>query len=643
MTEGAGMGYKGLLHVLKLEHTDVTGSSRRRYAAFMVVALLLSGGVMRGEMAERQTVQVESAGFVIRGADSSLAGEAPLVLVPWVTNGVSRPLPFNQSAVKQDTAPALQGPDPAIPYFTVRFALPIPPDNDTNLTGALAGLDPAVLAHNHSPGFEILPNGDALAVYFSAKNSRGASESDGSTCFVQARLRYGAEEWDPPELFFDFKGLNEQSGLLWRDGQTVRFFGGGRGVSPWVPFKMAGSTNNGASWTLTLPLLDQPAADFTAQPIVNAFRGRGGAMFMAMDAAKDESFLWRSDDGGVHWRDSGGRTGARHSSIISLGENGPLLSLGGKNNSVNGWTPMNRSTDWGASWSSNEASAFPALGGNQRPCLIRLANGHLCYVTDAYHRKSGKSPEGWAYGKGAFVAVSTNNGVAWRIKALPVQLPHEADRQYGTLGYATVRQAPNGVLHVLTTMTHPCLHYEFNEAWVFSDAGDIVPETGGGTVRKYRENYPDGKRRATWSARICANGRYLLDGRERTYYPNGRKEHEVRYVNGRKTGVETFWSPEGVRLWSWTHDSKRNTSTWIQYWANGRKRIESSWNTWPRARDLDRRFFGLVADGPVYHWNRDGSREGTHTYGFTDGVLTGALPVPPDPPALQAGGKEDKP
>jgi hypothetical protein len=399
-----------------------------------------------------------------------------------------------------------------------------------------------------------------------------------------------------------------------------------------VPFKMATSTNNGATWTLTLPLLEQPATDFTAQPVVNAFRGPGGAIFFAMDAAEDGSLLWRSDDDGVHWRDTGGRTGARHSTIIPLSENGPLLSLGGKNNSVNGWTPMSRSADWGASWSSNEASAFPALGGNQRPCLIRLANGHLCYVTDSYNRKSGKSPEGWAYGKGCFVAVSTNNGAAWRIKELPVELPHEADRNHGTLGYATVRQAPNGVIHVLTTMTHPCLHYEFNEAWVFSDAGDLAPETGGGKVTKYRENYPDGRKRATWSARICAHGRYLLDGRERTYHPNGRKEHEVRYVNGRKTGVETFWLPDGTRLWTWQHDLKQHTSTWTHYWPKGRKRIESQWDTKPRARDLDRSFMGLVADGPARRWNPDGTPAGACQ--FTNGV-----PVTPPPPA---GGKEDQ-
>jgi sulfatase-modifying factor enzyme 1 len=108
----------------------------------------------------------------------------------------SAPL-FTQSAIKQSPEPALQGPNPKVPYFTVRFALPVPPEDDVQLTGPLAGVDPAVMAHQHSPGFEILPNGDALAIYFSAKDSKGASESDAGTRFVQARLRCGAEEWDP--------------------------------------------------------------------------------------------------------------------------------------------------------------------------------------------------------------------------------------------------------------------------------------------------------------------------------------------------------------------------------------------------------------------------------------------------------------
>ena len=120
-------------------------------------------------------------------------------------------LPFVQSAVRQNAGVVTLGPDKDVPYFTVRFALPIPPSYTPTETAALTGLDFGVYHHNHSPGFEVLDNGDALAVYFSTP--RGKAEADTATTWVQARLRYGAEEWDMPELFFTTQGANDQSGL----------------------------------------------------------------------------------------------------------------------------------------------------------------------------------------------------------------------------------------------------------------------------------------------------------------------------------------------------------------------------------------------------------------------------------------------
>ena len=112
-----------------------------------------------------------------------------------------------------------------IPYFTVDFAMPIPPENETNNFAGLTGIDSNVFTHNHSPGFDVLPNGDALAIYFSTPP--GQSESATTTTFVQARLRYGSLEWDMPELFFDFKNLNDQSGLLWKAMETRYGFSAG--------------------------------------------------------------------------------------------------------------------------------------------------------------------------------------------------------------------------------------------------------------------------------------------------------------------------------------------------------------------------------------------------------------------------------
>jgi hypothetical protein len=240
--------------------------------------------------------------------------------------------------------------------------------------------------------------------------------------------------------------------------------------------------------------------------------------------------------------------------------------------------------------------------------MIRLADGNLFFASDAFLNKANRPPpEGWKYGNDCFVAISKDNGASWHIKTLPVELPNYQRGTNGTLGYVTARQAPNGVIHILTTVTQPCLHYELNEAWVFSDAGDIAPETSGGTVKKFSEKYPNGKTRSQWSARVTPGGRYLLDGKETDFYESSDKQHEVTYVNGRKTGTETFWSAEGKVLWSWEHDLKNNRAVWTQYWPNGKKKSESAWNTKSQARDLKRSFFGLVADGLAQQWAEDGT------------------------------------
>jgi len=562
-----------------------------------------------------ETVRVRAAGFELGAEKFIFDGTNHFTLAIDSSNLVA--LPFSQSAVKQSEAPAQLGPNSKKPYFTVRFALPIPPENGTNLDAAIAGIDPMVFTHNHSPGFEILPNGDALAIYFSTPP--GLAEADPATSFIQARLRYGSEDWDLPELFFKTENYNDQSGLLWNDNGTIRFFGGGRKISDLIPFREATSTNNGATWSLSLPQLDKPAEKYEAQPITSVFRGADGAMYFAMDGNGAHSFLWRSADDGVRWQQLEGRTGGRHSAIVPLDDKGDLLSIGGKNAAVNGWSPQNTSTNFGASWSESVASPFPPLGSAQRPSLIKLADGNLFFVSDAFlHKIVRPPPTNWNYGNGCFVAISTNNGETWRIKPLPVQLPNHERGTNGTLGYVTARQAPNGVIHILSTETQPCLHYELNEAWIWSDAGDVAPENSGGKIKLFTEKYPNGKIRSQWRARICPDGRYLLDGKETDFYESGAKQHEATYQNGRKIGAENFWSPSGDKIWNWERHSN-NTGVWTQFWSNGRKKIESTWNTKPEARDLKRSFFGLVADGPVKQWNEDGSLK--FSGNFSNGVL----------------------
>ena len=551
---------------------------------------------------------------------------------------VSSPLPFNQAAIKQSTVPALQGPDPSKPYFTVRFALPNPPANDGNMYGALLGLDPAAVDHNHSPALEVMPNGDVLAIWFSGP---GSHEGGPHMRLIQARLRYGAEEWDMPELLLRIRGKNPNANddvgpCLWREGNTNWLFTSwDRDVRDhqylqhnYGRFRVTTSTDNGATWNMVVPeptFKPTPSTGSSAsQPVTNAFRAPNGDMYLVCDGQDGDptSMLWRSPDNGLTWYDQGGRTGTRHTTIVPLDDTGRLLAVGGKDTQIRGFMPTSISNDWGKTWEEGTRSAFPSMGVNQRPSAIRLASGNIVMVGDAAsvyppHR----TPRDWQKGRAPYVALSSDNGANWTIKELPVALPHKC-RGNLTLGYSTVRQAPNGVIHILATMTIPGLHYELNEAWILdSIAGDIIPENRGGKIKSYSEKYPDGRIKATWKARICPNGRYLLDGLETHYYENGKKQREVSWVSGRRNGEETLWGPDGKRIWSWNHDLANNLSTWTHWWSNGNKRVESQWNTNPSPQDLPTRHFrGLLAHGTAKQYDVNGKEVGAVT--FKNGVRT---------------------
>ena len=189
-------------------------------------------------------------------------------------------------------------------------------------------------------------------------------------------------------------GANDQSALLWQDGSRLWFFGGGRDISPYIPFRMAASDDNGATWTFSVPQILKSMERVTAQPISNAFRDPQGRIYITMDGKGSESLLWRSSDNGITWEDMGGRTSTRHSTIVPLDDKGTLLSLGGKNADINGWNPQNISYDWGATWEAPTASPLPPLGTAQRPSMIRLKSGVLLVV--GLSCPSQKSTRRWA-------------------------------------------------------------------------------------------------------------------------------------------------------------------------------------------------------------------------------------------------------
>ncbi len=539
----------------------------------------------------------------------------------------TRPLPvqppFPLDAVLPPTGFETQGPPADRPYFRSRPLMPIPPEGDVGGGIAAAGLSEAVMAHIHSGGVAVLPNGDLLEVSFAS--SGRDTEYEANTTMVVTRLRHGTEQWDMPELFYDLADLNDQSALLWNEHGRVWFFGGGRYFGD-VPFKFSQSEDSGATWTpLALPRITRRAGFVEAQPITSVFRsGPAQTLYFGSDAAGGSSMLWASPDNGSTWFDTGGRTAGRHTAFIPL-RDGRILGMGGKNTDIEGFMPRVFSADGGRTWSKPEKSPFPALGSNQRPVLLRLASGRLFFAGDFQLLRPKQPLTEPEEKRGSYVALSDDDGRTWHIKKLALAQPHEtralrppptdrdrADHDYSTLGYAMAAQGPNGVIHLLTSMNHPSRHFEMNEAWILSDsAGEAnqVPAGGPGEPAHHEERFPNGGLKAAWTSRVGSNDDYVLDGPARWYYPTGARHYEVVYDFGRKIGRETLWSRDGAMIWSWDHP-RDGLEVWTHYWDNGRPKAESSWRR-------------LRAEGVATHW--DPSGRVTARFTFRDGALVAAV------------------
>jgi formylglycine-generating enzyme required for sulfatase activity len=513
-----------------------------------------------------------------RVVEAPLPATAPLAVEP----------AFPTQFVKQSAAAVAKiGPDPKKPWFRRRPLAPIPPENVPITAIEAAGVQPGVNGHNHSAALTAAPNGDLLWIAFSSSDA--STEYLQNPTFVISRLRFGSDEWDFPELFYDFADVNDQSALLWNDNGTLRLFSGGVGLSN-VPFRMQTSKDNGATWSaIEFPLLRGPLGGYSPQPTSTAFRLKG-AMYLSSDAIGGQSLVWESRDEGVTWSDTLGRSAGRHTGFVAR-KDGSILAIGGKNTDIDGFMPQTISRDGGRTWTPATKTPFPALATNQRPSLVRLASGRLFFAGDYQSRNNGRQPAGINQ-YGAFVALSDDDGVTWKMKTLPGTLPHESFvlgkrpptanqpwRGAGTIGYSAAAQAPNGVIHLITSMNHPSLDFEMNEAWILSDSTAETTPVRSSAVKPVSgsQNYRDaGRLEGKWSGSADASRGFLLNGAETWFFADGSKQYEVTWADGRKTGTETLWAPGGRKIWQREHRSD-GVTVWTQYWASGARKHESSW------------------------------------------------------------------
>jgi formylglycine-generating enzyme required for sulfatase activity len=521
-----------------------------------------------------------------------------IVLAPPVVTA-SRPFvpPYATQGIKLTTgAEAAHGPDPAKPYFRRRPLLPMPLEGTINYVKEhRAGLHPSFRHHNHSPGFEVLPNGDTLLVIYSSD-----WEYEPEVSLIAARLRHGAEQWDMPSPFVDTPGANDHAPLLSAEGNTLRLFWGNPYAEGHFPFQYLTSADQGATWsTVSFPCITGPLGKYLdrPQPINTTIRDKAGTLYLAVDAAGggplgSQSMLWATSDGGATWHDTLGRTFGRHTTFV-LKNDGSILGMGGKNSGIDNFMPRAISRDGGRTYEMSK-TPFSQVSSGQRPSILRLASGRLFMCGDYYPSKRAEKPASITE-DGSYVALSDDDGETWRIKRLPGN--YSEHRKRNSLGYSVAKQAPNGVIHLITSCNHPGLHYELNEAWILGDAtfADNDPAmnwsraTQIANVQSHCENHPDGSPRVTWSSGLADDGRVLLHGQETWFYPDGAKQRSVDYQLGVKTGRETYWTPTGAKEWEWDHRAD-GTSVWRTWWSDGSLRSESTWKDHRLVPGTDRLF-----------------------------------------------------
>jgi formylglycine-generating enzyme required for sulfatase activity len=504
----------------------------------------------RASMAPAFSVPDGNIGF--RVVQAELPATEPLPYQP----------PFFATAVKQTTIEVTAGPDPTKPYYHTHPLFPDIGDRSMRTVGWKAGLAPALGKAYHNSAVQVMPNGDLLAAYYNTPEY----EDDPDQTILIMRRRYGAEDWDMPDVWPDFADAADAAPVIWNDRGRVWFFWGSPRMIGSKPFQFMTSNDGGATWNpVSFPDLQGPVGFYTPQTINSVVRAADGTIYLPVDAKGGTSAIFASHDDGRTWFDTGGRTGGRHTTLV-IGKDRSLIGFGGKNTNIDGFMPVSISRDGGKTWQKSRTQFLP-LGSGQRPSVIRLASGKLFFVADgSLHKGAGASGP---VKPGAFAALSDDDGKTWQMRDLPGIV---------TVGYVTAAQGPNGLIHIVTSKNKPAdLEIELNEAWVEVGQALLPAESPMlQDVHHYRETWPNGKPKVEWSAGISASHMYLLDGRQTFYYGDGRQQWEITFAAGHPVGTETFWDSSGHKQWEKIHAAD-STWTWRLFDGGGRITHESRW------------------------------------------------------------------
>jgi hypothetical protein len=278
-------------------------------------------------------------------------------------------------------------------------------------------------------------------------------------------------------MFWDQPDRNDHTSSMWCDADgTLYHFNGFSVAATWGPLAviLRKSTDHGRTWSKARLIMSEH--NRRQMPIESIFRTQDGRILLPCDAVTGGSggtAVYLSNDNGKTWRDTLGTIAGIHACVAQL-RDGRLLAFG-RGDNIDGKMPMSISSDMGRYWKYS-ASPFPPVGGGQRPLLLRLREGPLCFVSFANKGititdVSGKQRQV----KGMFAAVSHDDGETWSnirlvshdgpdstvetMDGRPFQLGFSAAEPGG---YNSICQAANGVIHLISSRQH----YSFNYKWL---------------------------------------------------------------------------------------------------------------------------------------------------------------------------------
>jgi formylglycine-generating enzyme required for sulfatase activity len=386
--------------------------------------------------------------------------------------------PLHRRGVKQEIPGNLaKGPDPAQPYFTgPRQYVKVPPGSE----------GPLFSRHNHCPALVNCPNGDLLAIWYTCRTEPGR-ELD----IAASRLRYGADQWEEASWFWGAPDRNDHASALWADGRgTIYHFNGLSAHATWGSLAtiLRTSTDSGATWSKARLIM--PEHGLHHMPVETVIQLRDGTILVPCDAVPGGSggtAVLLSADGGRTWSDpaegkpvpsfaaggSGATIAGIHAGVVELND-GRLMAFG-RGDTIDDHMPMSISEDGGRTW-TYRASPWPPIGGGQRLIVLRLKEGPILFCSFARRMAMKDAAGAERTVSGLFAAMSLDEGRTWPVRKLISDYgpPRRVDGGGNTgqftmspgsaepRGYLSVCQAPDGVIHLISSKQH----YAFNLSWL---------------------------------------------------------------------------------------------------------------------------------------------------------------------------------